>query len=143
MGMKGNYIIKLKVEQTRWGDENSDKTTKQKVFEKNSGSKVILSSDQKMTSVRVDDSDGVQKLSQVKYLQDEGFRLHVSPKNSERVSFIPERTLKPESGELFPVVYNLPLERISLKEGESFVVEPHTLDSGVRYNIALLEIRNS
>lgn len=138
------YIAKIKVVEKRWhawSPEGSNNPPKENVYEKTSGSRLIISSStHKMDGVWDDEDQRAETQMSVDYIQTEGFRLFISRDLHDKVSFTPERTLEPISGKVFPVKNDLPLQKKDLKVGESFTIEPFTTDAGVKYEITLLDI---
>jgi hypothetical protein len=141
------YVAKIKVIEKRWhgwSPEGFKILPKENTYEKPSGSRLIISSStHKMAGVWGEEDQSVESQTRVDYIQKEGFRIFISWKFSDKVSFTPERTLEPISGKAFPVQSDLPLQEKELKVGESFTIEPFTMDAGVKYEITLLDIFES
>lgn len=138
------YIAKIKVVEKRWhgwSPEGSKIPPKEDIYEKPSGSRLVISSlTHKMAGVWGEEDQSVESQTRVDYTQKEGFRIFISWKFPDKVSFTPERTLEPISGKVFPVQSDLPLQKTELKVGESFTIEPFTMDAGVKYEITLSDI---
>lgn len=141
------FVAKIKVIEKRWhgwSPEGAKIPPKENEYEKPSGSRLIISSStHKMAGVWGEDDQSVESQIGVDYIQKEGFRLFISWKFPDKVSFTPERTLEPISGKIFPIQSDLPLQKKELKVGESFTIEPFTMDAGVKYEINLLDIFES
>ncbi len=141
------YIAKIKVIEKRWhgwSPEGLKIPPKENTYEKHSGSLLVISSStHKMAGVWGEEDQSVESQTIVEYIQNEGFRIFISWGLPDKVSFTPERTLKPVSGKVFPVQSHFPLQKKELKVGESFTIEPFTMDAGVKYEITLLDIFES
>jgi len=141
------YIAKVKVVEKRWhgwSPEGFKIPPKEDTYEKPSGSRLVISSStHKMAGVWGEENQSVESQTRVDYIQREGFRIFISWKFPDKVSFTPERTLEPVSGKVFPVQSDLPLQKKELKVGEIFTIEPFSMDAGVKYEITLLDIFES
>lgn len=136
-------LAKIKVVEKRWhgwSPEGGNISPKESVIEKPSGSFLIISAiKQEMGGVWAEDNQNAATMLRSDYLQKEGFRIFI-PKDEKVVNFTPERTLEPISGKIFPIKNRLPLEKRNLKIGESFTIEPFSMDAGVKYEVSLLDI---
>lgn len=141
------YVAKIKVIEKRWhgwSPEGSKIPPKEDIYEKPSGSRLIISTyTHKMASIWGEEDRSTESQMRVDYTQKEGFRIFISWKLPDKVYFTPEITLEPISGKVFPVQSDLPLRRKGLKVGESFTIKPFTMDAGVKYEITLLDIFES
>ncbi len=138
------YIAKIKIIEQRWhgwGPEGANIAPKENVFEKESGSLLVISdSTREMVGIWSEKNQNVENMEKVDFRQIEGFRLFISWKNPESVDFNPEVKLNPIKGEFFPVYSKLPLKKEVLKKGESFIIKPFTMDAGVKYEVTVLDI---
>jgi hypothetical protein len=138
------YIAKIKVVEKRWhgwSEEGANIPPKESVYEKPSGSRLIISTlTHKMVGVWGEKDQQAENAKRCDYVQKEGFRIFISGKLPNIVNFNPERTLEPVKGEIFPVKNDLPSKKEKLKVGESFKIEPFSMDVGVKYEVSLLDI---
>jgi len=134
-----NAIAVINVKTKYWtGWTKEQPEPEEKTYEKLSGSKLILAEKKISSSVWSEENQTVADSQPCEYIQKDGFRLFIS---NETLHLRPEVTIEPLNGKIFPVHRELPLKETVLKEGDSFTVEPQTMDCGVKYEIKLLKIR--
>lgn len=138
------YAAKIKIVEQRWhgwSPEGANIAPVETVVERISGSYLTVArSRHTMSMVWGEESQSTEEIKRCDYEQKEGFRVFIPRGPNRSVTLTPERTLKPISGEEFPINDDLPLERKSLKTGESMEIKPHSMDMGVRYTITVLDI---
>ncbi|OGM24799.1 hypothetical protein A2715_03470 [Candidatus Woesebacteria bacterium RIFCSPHIGHO2_01_FULL_39_32] len=139
-------VAKIKVVVKRWhgwSPEGFKIPPEETIYDKPSGSRLILSaSKHKMDGVWGEEDQSTETVQRVDFILKEGYRIFISPhpKLKNQVDLAPDSTIEPLKGKVFPLSHDLPLVGVTLKVGESLIIDPFRHDAGVIYEITIIDI---